>query len=141
MQRRFLAFAAALSAAPLLAVAAAEDPPKATRVVFQVSDADPARWTLALNNIRNLQQDLGADHVTIELVVYGPGIAMLKLDSTVGPAVGEVIKTGVVVNACENTMRGQKLVVADMLSTVTYVSAGVVEIVKRQQAGWAYVRP
>ena len=33
------------------------------KVVFQVSDNDPAKWGLALNNIRNIQQDLGRDNV------------------------------------------------------------------------------
>ena len=54
------------------------------KVVFQVSDADPAKWNLALNNARNVQQDLGSDKVAIEIVAYGPGIGMLKLDSVAG---------------------------------------------------------
>ena len=29
----------------------------------------------------------------------------------------------------------------DMLKSVTYVPAGVVEIMQRQQQGWAYIRP
>ena len=51
------------------------------KVVFQVSDADVAKWNLTMNNVRNVQQDLGADKVTIEIVAYGPGIGMLKLES------------------------------------------------------------
>jgi intracellular sulfur oxidation DsrE/DsrF family protein len=38
-------------------------------------------------------------------------------------------------------MKGQKLVRADMLNSVGYVSAGVVELMQRQQQGWAYIRP
>ena len=48
---------------------------------------------------------------------------------------------GVTVSACENTMRGQKLVKADMLDGIAYVPAGVVEIMRKQQQGWAYLRP
>ena len=44
-------------------------------------------------------------------------------------------------HACENTMRGQKLAKDDMLAKVGYVSAGVVEIMEKQQQGWAYIRP
>ena len=51
------------------------------RVVFQVSDNDPAKWNLALNNARNVQQDLGKDNVQIEIVAYGPGLNMLKAES------------------------------------------------------------
>src|SRR6476659_7355090 len=86
------------------------------RVVMQVSDADPGKWNLALNNARNLQADLGAGNVAIEIVAYGPGIGMLKSDSVVGTRVGEALASGVRVEACENTMRGQKLAKTDMLS-------------------------
>mgnify|MGYP003948836197 CR=1 FL=1 len=139
----FIAAAAAVAAlaAGLPLAAAAQDGTKKTRVVVQVSDADPARWNLALNNVRNLQQDLGADNVTVEVVAYGPGIGMLKLDSAVGSRISEALKSGVKVSACENTMRGQKLTHADMLPNVGYVPAGVVEIIQRQQEGWAYLRP
>ena len=112
-----------------------------SRVVIQVSDAEPAKWNLALNNARNIQTDLGAANVDIEIVAYGPGIGMLKADSVVGNRVEEASKAGVKVVACENTMRGQKLTQADMLSGIGYVPAGVVTLMQRQQQGWAYIRP
>ena len=111
------------------------------RVVIQVSDAEPAKWNLALNNARNIQTDLGAANVDIEVVAYGPGIGMLKADSVVGNRIDEAGKAGVKVVACENTMRAQKLTHVDMLSGIGYVPAGVVELMQRQQQGWAYIRP
>jgi intracellular sulfur oxidation DsrE/DsrF family protein len=122
------------------AAAQASAPPK-NRVVMQVSDADPGKWNLALNNARNLQADLGAANVAIEIVAYGPGIGMLKADSVVASRIGEALGQGVKLDACENTMRGQKLTKADMLDGIDYVSAGVVEIMQKQQQGWAYLRP
>jgi intracellular sulfur oxidation DsrE/DsrF family protein len=112
-----------------------------SRVVIQVSDAEPAKWNLALNNARNIQTDLGAANVDIEVVAYGPGIGMLKADSVVGNRVDEAGQAGVKVVACENTMRAQKLTHADMLNGISYVPAGVVELMQRQQQGWAYIRP
>jgi intracellular sulfur oxidation DsrE/DsrF family protein len=106
-----------------------------------MSDADPAKWNLALNNAKNIQTDLGAANVDIELVAYGPGIGMLKADSVVGNRVDEAIAAGVKVVACENTMKGQKLSQTDMLNKLSYVQAGVVEIMQRQQQGWSYIRP
>ncbi len=111
------------------------------RVVIQVSDADPGKWNLALNNAKNIQTDLGAANVDIEIVAYGPGIGMLKLDSTVGGRVDEAMAAGVKVVACDNTMKGQKLTRSDMLNGIGYVPAGVVELMSRQQQGWAYLRP
>ena len=112
-----------------------------SRVVMQMSDGDAGKWNLALNNAKNLQADLGAANVDIEIVTYGPGIGMLKSDSVVGGRVAEALASGVAVVACENTMRGQKLTKPDMLGGIGYVSAGVVEIMQKQQQGWAYIRP
>ena len=111
------------------------------RLVVQVSDADPAKWNLALNNAKNVQTDLGNANVDIEIVAYGPGIGMLKAESVVGNRIGEALGTGVKVVACENTMHAQKLQKSDMLNGIGYVGAGVVEIMQKQQQGWAYLRP
>jgi intracellular sulfur oxidation DsrE/DsrF family protein len=122
---------------------AAAQQPGATRarVVVQVSESDPARWNLALNNVRNLQADLGAANVEVELVSYGPGIGMLQANSAVASRIDEAVLAGVKVVACENTMKGQKLERKDMLPGIGYVPAGVVELVRKQQEGWAYLRP
>jgi len=66
---------------------------------------------------------------------------MLKLDSVVAQRVSEASHGGVKIVACENTMKGQKLARADMLDGIDYVGAGVVELMSRQQQGWAYLRP
>ncbi|HUL95166.1 MAG TPA: DsrE family protein [Usitatibacter sp.] len=111
------------------------------RVVIQVSDNDPAKWNLALNNARNIQSDLGVDNVKIEIVAYGPGLNMLKVGSPVAPRIDEAVVGGAQVAACENTMTAQKVTREQILPGVTYVPAGVVEIMKRQQEGWSYIRP
>ncbi len=43
--------------------------------------------------------------------------------------------------ACENTMHAQKLTKDDMLSGISFVPAGVSQIMLLQEAGYAYVRP
>jgi intracellular sulfur oxidation DsrE/DsrF family protein len=133
--------AALFALAALVAVPAVAQDRAANHVVMQVSDADPAKWTLALNNARNLQADLGAKNVEIEIVAYGPGIGMLKTGSPVASRLDEAIVSGVKVAACENTMRGQQLAKSDMLPNLEYVPAGVTEIMKKQQQGWSYIRP
>src|SRR6266700_1210449 len=120
LSRWLAAFAALILASGLAANASAQPVPQRNRVVIQVSDGDAAKWNLALNNARNLQTDLGAGNVDIEIVAYGPGIGMLKLDSPVANRIGEAKDAGVSVLACENTMKAQKLARADMLDTVSY---------------------
>src|SRR3981189_1717378 len=82
MKRR-TAIAALVAALLPLQVFAQQKPRDKYRVVFQVSDSDPAKWKLALNNARNVQEDLGKENVQIEIVAYGPGLAMLKAESPV----------------------------------------------------------
>lgn len=145
MTFRRLTTCAALASALLgpLTVAQAQnlDVGRPHKVVLQVSDADPAKWNLALNNARNVMSDLGRENVAIEIVAYGPGIGMLKMDSSVGPRVAEALGVGVSVVACEITMKNQKVVREDMLPRIGYVDAGVVQLMKRQREGFAYVRP
>jgi uncharacterized protein len=130
----------------VLAVAGCNVMPQKTaaskaRVVFQVSDNDASKWNLALNNAKNVQQELGADKVEIEIVAYGPGIGMLKADAVTNTRVMEATKSGIKVVACENTMTVQKLTKADMNPVISYVPAGVVELMRLHSEGWAYIRP
>ena len=143
MNRRLLLQAGATAAFSTLLLGAHAQSTGAKRqgIVIQVSDNDPAKWNLALNNAKNLQDDVGAANVEIEIVAYGPGIGMLKLESPTGSRIADAAKAGVKVTACENTMRGQKLTKDDMLAGISYVPAGVTEIMKKQHEGWAYLRP
>lgn len=133
--------AAALALLTPLATLAAPNEPAMNKAVLQVSDADPHKWNLALNNARNVQDDLGKEAVELEIVVYGPGIGMLKADSPVAKRIADALAGGIKVVACENTMRAQKLARTDMLPSIGYVPAGVVELIKKQQQGYAYIRP
>lgn len=141
MIRRHTFVLAALVASGALFTGCAAVPTR-DHVVIQVSDNDPSKWNLALNNAKNVQDAAGgADKVDVEIVAYGPGIGMLKGDATVANRVSAAVQSGVQVAACENTMRGQKLTPADMNPSISYVPAGVMEIMKRQKEGWGYIRP
>ena len=134
-----LSVAALLGAAAPLVFAQTSTSTK-NRALFQVTDNDPARWNMILNNMVNLKEGLGSESVEIELVAYGPGVLMLKADSPVKHRIADALKSGVQVNACQNTMNGFKLTPADMQPEIGYVPSGVVEVMKKQQQGWAYIR-
>lgn len=129
------------AAAVLSPLAAQAQKAERQRVVIQVSDNDPAKWNLALNNANNIQTDLGKDNVDIEIVAYGPGLGMLKADSKVGPRLAQALDGSIGLLACENTMHNTKTTKADMYSGISYVKAGVTHIMKREREGWAYIRP
>jgi hypothetical protein len=126
-------------AVPVAAQTQTSAPPR-NRALFQVTENDPALWNMILSNMKNLREGVGSEGAEIELVAFGPGLAMLKADSPVKQRIAEALKSGVQVNACQNTMRSMKLTPADMLPEISYVPSGVVEVMKKQQQGWAYIR-
>jgi len=130
---------AAGPAAPAAAAAAAPVDAR-ERAIFAVSDDDARKWNLTLGNIGNAIEALGADATDIELVVYGPGIMMLKKDSPVADKLAAAQRRGVRIVACQNSMRGYHLEQADLAPGVGQVPSGVVELIRRQHAGYAYVR-
>ena len=121
----------------LLAASAAS---AADRVVVQVTDGDEAKWNLALNNIRNLQRGMEPD-AELEVVAFGPSAALLKAGSPIAARIQEVVDAGGKVAVCKNTMAGMKLAESDMLPSVGFVPSGVVEVLRKQQQGYAYIRP
>ncbi len=132
--------ACAAAAGTARAADAAASTPVREQAIFAVSDADPAKWNLTLGNIANALDGIGGDKADIELVVYGPGIAMLKKDSAVADRVAAVLGRGVRIAACQNSMHGFKLEAADLVPGVGVVPSGVVELIRREHAGYAYVR-
>lgn len=127
--------------AGLAATTQAADKTNKSNVVIQISENNPAIWNLALNNAKNIQQDLGEENVNIEIVAYGPGINMLKFDSEVAPRLKEAGASGVALLACGNTMKNQKLTEKDLDGNVKVVKAGVIEIINKEKEGWAYIKP
>ena len=125
-------------AIPTAALAGADSGPM--KVVIQVSDSDPATWSLALNNVKNFQAATNGK-AKIEVVAYGPGIGMLTADSELANRVSEAVDSGVKVAACGNTMKAKNLTKADMNAKVDIVPGGVVEIVTREMEGYSYIRP
>lgn len=111
------------------------------RIVIQVNEEDGKKWIAVLANIRNIQAELGAKNVRIAVVAIGFGLGMLTADSIAANEVQDALATGVEFVACGNSMKAQHLKQDDLIDGVGIATAGYVEIMRRQQAGWVYLRP
>ena len=79
--------------------------------------------------------------VEIEVVFFGPGIYMLRKTNTNHEDVlKRFAEQGVKLAACRNSMRDRNLTTEDLFSFATTVDSGVAELVRKQEAGWAYVK-
>jgi len=122
---------------------------KPHNLVLQVNANDPAMMTLALNNATNVAQyykDLG-EKVTIEVVTFGPGLHMLRDDTSPVKARIKSIKEAnpaITFKACGNTQENMhKAENKDipLIPEATVVKSGVVRVMQLQEQGWSYVKP
>ncbi|WP_376717346.1 hypothetical protein [Bradyrhizobium sp. 62B] len=140
----------AARAEPMLAQATKAAPAaKSHRLILQVNSNEPAMMNLVLNNATNVAQyysDRG-EPVSIEVVTFGPGLHMLRDDtSPVKPRI-EVLAMShpeISFRACANTqenMRKAESKDIKLISQATVVESGVVRVMELQEQGWSYVKP
>jgi intracellular sulfur oxidation DsrE/DsrF family protein len=123
--------------------------PKAHRVVIQVTQNDPAVMRVALNNAENLSKyyDEKGERVQIEFVAYGPGLHMLRSDtSPVRDRLKSIAENNkqITFSACGNTLNAQSKQENKQITLVPeahLVAAGIARITELQEQGWTYVRP
>jgi intracellular sulfur oxidation DsrE/DsrF family protein len=134
--------------AQMLKRPAAAQKQKPHQLVLQVNTNEPAMMNLALNNATNVAQyykDLG-EKVTIEVVTFGPGLHMLRDDTSPVKARIKAIKEStpaISFKACGNTQENMHEVENKDIPLVpeATVESGVVRVVELQEQGWTYVRP
>lgn len=116
-------------------------PATKNRIVIQVNEDNVKKWNEVLVNIHNIQIELGQKNVAIAVVAIGPGLGMLNAESLAANGVQDALAAGVEFVACGNSMKAQKIAKEDLIEGVKISVAGYVELMKRQQQGWAYLRP
>jgi uncharacterized protein len=119
------------------------------RLILQVNTNDPAMMNLALNNATNVSQyykDLGRE-VTIEIITFGPGLHMLRDDTSPVKARIEALALSspeISFKACGNTRENMSKVESKeipLISEARVVKSGVVRVMELQEQGWTYVKP
>ncbi len=110
-------------------------------VVIQISEGDGFKQRIVLNNVANMLKHYGPDRVQIEVVAYGPGLRLLFADNPNKGRIASMIEQGVTFSACSNTMGKMHKKLSDLVDGCRKVPGGVVQIMERQEQGWAYIRP
>ena len=144
-----LALVVATSKTALQVAAQSVASPRAHHVAFQVDEAGADRMNQVLNNIDSMYAAYQEhdEPVEIELVAFGPGLAMLRDDaSPVKPrlAAERAAHPALVLSACENTRRAMSRAEGKEIALVAEarpVPSGVVRLTQLQEAGWTYLRP
>ena len=135
----------AVLAFTLTGIAVAQAPPTPAppkhKVVFQMNVADNDSWNQLFGNIGNARKAFEKDGIEIEVVFYGKGIsALLKTNTEYAERLKKAAADGVVLGACQNSMRLRKITSQDIFPFSTEVDSGVAELIRKQEAGFSYIR-
>ena len=134
------------------AVALATQPPaeqKEHRLILQVNTNDAAAMNLALNNATNVTDYYkeAGEKVKIEVIAFGPGLHMLRDDTSPVKARIETMALStpeVSFKACGNTQQNMhKAENKDikLIPQAQVVPSGVVRVMQLEEQGWSYVKP
>lgn len=121
----------------------------ANKVAIHVDEESIQTMNMALNNAQNIATfyEEQGEEVIIEIVTYGPGLHMLRSDTS---PVAQRIATmslemdNISFSACLNTvenMRQSSQKDVPLISEATVVPSGAVRLMELQQQGYAYLRP
>ena len=122
---------------------------KVHKLAIQVDENKPEIMNLALNNAKNVLEHYKArgEAVLVEIVAYGPGLHMLRDDtSPVKARIAEMslAEPGLAFIACGNTQAShsrQEGRAITLLSEAKVMPSGVVRLMELQSEGYAYIRP
>lgn len=112
------------------------------RAVFQLNSDNKEAIEGTLRNMAHVLDDPRIKgKVHLELVAHSGGIKALMKNSKFEKELKFLADHGVLLSACENTMKANNVKESDMYPFVSFVPSGVAELVIRQQQGWAYIHP
>jgi intracellular sulfur oxidation DsrE/DsrF family protein len=122
---------------------------KQHHLILQVNTNDAAAMNLALNNATNVTQyyQERGEPVKVEVVAFGPGLHMLRDDTSPVKARIETMALSapeVSFKACGNTQENMhKAENKDIpiIPQAQLVKSGVVHIMELEEQGWTYIKP
>lgn len=122
---------------------AQEDAPvidrKQHKIVIQLTSNDTLVHKAVVRQISNILE--AAPNSKVEVVCHSNGISLLLAAQTKQAAkIADLKSKGVAFMACQNTMRERKIKREELLPESGMVPSGVMEVVKKQEKGWAYLR-
>jgi len=139
-RRSFFAGAAAVLGT-LVGRAVGAQAGKKYRVVFDLTAEGPERWDGALRNVENVRKALGPENVEVQLVVHGKAYPLLqKTNTEMEGRLRGLTEGGVRLSLCQNTMKRFNVSKESLFPFADTVDAAMAELVRKQDAGWAYIK-
>jgi len=112
---------------------------KVHKMVMQFTSGDSTEQAAVTSQVRNIRTVW--PNAQIEVVCHGGGLELLIASkSKAAKSVADWSAQGVVFAACNNSMRRLNVKKEDLLPAAVIVPSALVELVQKQEAGWAYLK-
>ncbi len=113
------------------------------KVVVQLYYADIKRVNQTLGMIYNILKEYPAETLKVVVVTYGPGMRAIKkdYDKQTLLRIQSLMEYDVEFIGCRNTMESMHWKDSDFIEDVSFVQAGIVELIERQVDGYISVNP
>jgi uncharacterized protein len=108
-------------------------------VIFHVDELE--KWDLTLRNVQNLLAS--GETNTIEVLANSEAVRIFE---PTGPTatlqtISMLAQSGVIFAACHHALSAYQIAENHLPAIITVVPVGVLELVRKQAEGFAYIRP
>ena len=112
------------------------------KAIYQMDQASPDIIKKTIRNINNLLKDPRLEgKVQVELVAFSGGTEAYRKNSEFEEPIKDLVKQGVIVTQCLNTMKERKIDKSELYDFLAYVPTGNGELLIRAAEGWTIIKP
>lgn len=109
------------------------------KIIWEMSAGDTAQQRVLFNQVNNVLTE--APDTKIEIVFHGSAVyALVKDTGYFKPQIAALYKKGVVFAVCNNSLKKRNIDPARVIPEANKVPVAILEIVKKQQEGYAYIK-
>ena len=111
------------------------------KAVFHIDDN--TRWGLLLRNVQNALKEINEDNPDIEVVANAGAVEFYAgtSDKRDAELIRDLAKKGIRFIACRNALNGMGIQNEQLISFVEIVPSGMLELITKQNEGFAYIKP
>ncbi|MDK2836863.1 MAG: uncharacterized protein PWP21_1640 [Thermosediminibacterales bacterium] len=112
------------------------------KVIFHIDENN--KWNLLLKNVSNLLNAIDNEKVRIEVLANSEAVKYYNTNQNLDIDINtmeSLNKKGVKFVACNNALMAYDIKKHNMIHFVDIVPTGVLELIKKQSEGYAYIKP
>ncbi len=113
------------------------------QIIMKLNMSDVKEVNHMLGTIYNLLKDYPSETLKVEVIAYGPGMRAIKkdYDKKTLSRIRSLMEYEVDFIGCKNTMETMKWTQKDFIDNITYVQAGIAQVIERKVGGWVDATP